>query len=105
MREATDEIHNELAIESVPGVSMQERLVVANWALNNLTDIDDSRETLEYIKQEAAMKFDIAMGNGGKTFKELAAKRNIIAKKIGLQRQKTCIVQIFTLDSVWDATT
>jgi len=30
MREATDEIHNELAIESVPGVSMQERLVVAN---------------------------------------------------------------------------
>jgi hypothetical protein len=46
------------------------------------------------------MKFDIAMGNGGKTFKELAAKRNIIAKKIGLQRQKTCIVQIFTLDSV-----
>jgi hypothetical protein len=88
MWEATDEIHNELAIESVPGVSMQEMLVVANWALNNLTDIDDSRETLEYIKQEAAMKFDIAMGNGGKTFKELAARRNIIAKKNWIAKTK-----------------
>jgi hypothetical protein len=51
MREATDEIHNGLTIERVPGVSMQERLVVVNLALHNMADINDnSRETLEYIK-------------------------------------------------------
>jgi hypothetical protein len=44
---------------------------------------DNSRETLEYIKQEAAMKFEIAMDTGGKTFKELVARRNNIAKVYG----------------------
>lgn len=92
MREATDEVHNGLAIERIMDVSMQERLVVVNLTLHSLASIDDnSRETLEYIKQEAAIKFEITMGTGGKTFKELMARINNIAKVCGWQRQK-CIL-------------
>jgi hypothetical protein len=47
-----------------------------------------------------AMEFEIAMGNGGKTFKELAARRNNIAKKNWIAKTKACIVQIFTSDGV-----
>lgn len=75
MLEATDEVHNGLAIAKVPGTSMQERLAVANLALQSLADIDDnSKEILEYIKQEAAMEFEIATSTGGKSFKELSAR-------------------------------
>ena len=50
MREATDEVHNGLAIAKVLSTSMQKRLVVENLTLHNLACIDDnSRETLEYI--------------------------------------------------------
>ena len=56
MREASDEVHNGLAIPNVPGQSIQERRAVANLALHSLAGIDDtSRETLEFIKQEDAM--------------------------------------------------
>ena len=81
MREATDEVHNWLAIPKVHGSSMQERLAVANLTLHSLADIDDnSRQTLEYIKQEDAMDFEIVMSTGGKLFKELSARQNNIAK-------------------------
>ena len=62
MREATEEVHNGLAIPKMPGSSMDERMVVANLALHSLASIDDqSRETLEYIKQEGAMAFEITI--------------------------------------------
>ena len=81
MREATDEVHNWLAIPKVHGSSMQERLAVANLTLHSLADIDDnSRQTLEYIKQEDAMDFEIVMSTGGKLFKKLSARWNNIAK-------------------------
>ena len=81
MREATDEVHNWLAIPKVHGSSMQERLAVANLTLHSLADIDDnSRQTLEYIKQEDAMDFEIVMSTSGKLFKELSARQNNIAK-------------------------
>lgn len=80
---------------------MQERLAIANLALHNLAGIDDnSRETLENIKQEAAKEFEIAMSTGGKTFKELAARRNIIAKSLWMAKTKACIAQIITSDSI-----
>lgn len=101
MREATDEVHNGFAIAKVPGASMQERLTVANLALHSLADIDDnSREPLKHIKQEVAMKFEITMGTGGKTFKELCARRNSIARNFWMAKTKTCIVQTFTLKNV-----
>lgn len=83
MREATDEVHNGLAIRRVRGVSMQERMAVANLALQSLAGIDEnSRETLEDLKQDAAKKFEIAMSTCGKIPKELAARRNSIAKSL-----------------------
>ena len=70
MREATDEVHNGLIIPKVHRSSMQERLGVANLTLHSLVGIDDnSRETLEYIKHEDAMDFEIVMDNGDKSFK------------------------------------
>jgi hypothetical protein len=79
LREVTDAVHNELEIHTISGSSIHERMTVVNLALHNLAGIDDnSRETLEYIKQEDAMTFQIAIGTAGKTFKELSAKRNSI---------------------------
>lgn len=70
MQKAIDEMHNNLVIAKVPGVSMRERIVVANLALHSLASIDDiSRETLEYIKQEDAVAFEIAMTTAGNLFK------------------------------------
>ena len=55
MREATDDVRNGLTTANIPGSSMQERLAVANEALHTLAGIDEnSRETLENIKQEDA---------------------------------------------------
>ena len=81
LREATDDVHNGLAMGNVVGSSMQKRLAVANLALHSLAGIDDnSRETLEFIKQEDATQFEIAMDTNGKSFKELSARRNNIAR-------------------------
>ena len=83
MQEATEEVHNGLAIPNIPGSSMRERMAVANLALHSLAGIDDnSRETLEFIKQEDASTMEIAMGTAGKLFKELSARRNSIAKSL-----------------------
>ena len=100
MREAIDEVHSGLAIEKVPGSSMQERLPIANLALHSLAGIDDnSRETLEYFKQEAAMEFEIAMDTGGKTVEELSARRNGVTKSLWMAKMKASIAQTFTMDS------
>ena len=101
MREATDEVHNGLAIPIIPGSSMRERMAVANLALHSLAGIDDSsRETLEFIKQENTMDFEIAMTTAGKSFKELSARRNSIAKSLWMAKTKSCIAQTFIDDEV-----
>ena len=96
LREATDDVHNGLANGHVVGSSMQERLAVANLALHSLAGIDDnSRETLEFIKQEDAIQFEIAMGTNGKSFKELCARRNSIARSLWMAKTKSCIAETF----------
>ena len=99
MREATDEVHNGLAIPQVPGSSMREQMAMANLALHSLAGIDDeSRETLEYIKQEDGMAFDISMSTAGKSFKELSVRRNDIARSLWMAKIKACIAQTFIDD-------
>jgi hypothetical protein len=96
MREATDEVYNGLAFPQVSGSSMRERVAVTNLALHSLAGIDDeSRETLEYIKQENAMAFEISMSTAGKSFKELSARRNGIARNLWMAKTKACIAQTF----------
>ena len=99
MREATEEVHNGLAIPKQPGSTMRKRMAVANLTLQGLAGIDDqSRETLEYIKQEDAMAFKITMSTTGKSFKELSARRNSIARSLWMTKTKACIVQTFIDD-------
>ena len=100
--EATNDVHNGLAIPNVPGSSMRERLAVANLALHSLARIDEnSRETLEDIKQEDAWEFEVAMGTSGKSFKELSARRNGIARSIWMTKTKSCIAEIFIDEKNW----
>ena len=67
IREATNKVHNGLAIGQVHRAVTLERITVANLALHSLAGIDDqARETLEYIKQEDAMTFEISMSTVGK---------------------------------------
>ena len=74
MQEAAEEVHNGLTMGIVSRPSSYERLVVANHALHSLADIEEnSRDTLEYISQEAARELQISMSTDGKTFKELGA--------------------------------
>ena len=69
LREATNDVHNELAIPIDPGSSMWERLTVANLALHSLAGIDEnSREILEDIKQKDAREFEVAIWTSGKSF-------------------------------------
>ena len=96
MREATEEVHNGLAIPKMPSSSMCERMAVANLALHSLAGIDDqTRETLEYIKQEDAREFEITMSTAGKSFKELSARRNSIARSLWMAKTKACIAETF----------
>ena len=102
MREATDEVHNGLAIPQVPDSSMRERMAVANLALHSVAGIDDkSRKFLEYFKQQDAMAFEISMSIAGKSFKELSERRNdiaLIAKNLWMTTTKANIAQIFIDD-------
>ena len=99
MWEATDEVHNGLATARVPGASMHERQAVASLALHSLAGIDDnSRETLESMKQDAAKEFEITMGTCGKTFKELSTRRNAVAKSLWMAKTKACIAETFVSD-------
>ena len=62
-QEATDEVHNGLSASNLIGTSREERLAVANHALHSLAGIDEnSRDILEYMKQECAKEFQITMG-------------------------------------------
>ena len=98
MQEATEEVHNSISSGNQVGRSNQERLAVANHALTSLAGIEeDYRETLEYFKQESAKQFQIAMGTGGKTSKELAARRNGIAKSLWMAKTKACIAETFPI--------
>lgn len=78
---------------------MHERIAVTNLTLHSLAGIDDqSRETLEYIKQEDAMSFEITVSNGEKLFKELSIRRNSITKNFWMAKTKACIAQTFIDD-------
>ena len=100
-QEATDEVHNGLSANMVPGIATRERIAVANHALHNLAGIhDSSRETLEYMLQETAKEFQFAMGTAGKTSKELYARRNGITKSIWQAKIKASIAETFTQDNV-----
>ena len=99
MQEAADEVHNELVIPNVSGSTMSERMVVANLSLYNLTGMDDqSRETLEYIKQEDARAFQISMSIAGKSFKKLSSRRNNIARSLWMAKTNAAISQTFIND-------
>ena len=90
-----------MTIPKVPGQFIQEWMTVANLTLYSLAGIDDtSRETLEYIKQEDAMGFEIAMNMTGKSFKELSARRNNITKSLWKTKIKTISAQTFINDEV-----
>jgi hypothetical protein len=96
MREATEEVHNGLTIPNILGSFMCERMAVANLALQSLAGIDDNlRESLEQIKQEDASTLEIAMRTAEKSFKELSARRNSIAKSLWVAKTKSCIAQTF----------
>ena len=96
LQEATAEVHDALATGTASSASGQERMAVANNALHTLAGIDDSsRETLEYLKQECAREFEIAMSTGGKTAKELCARRNGIARSLWMAKTKACVTQTF----------
>ena len=96
IREATKEVHNGLTIPNISGSSMRERMAVANLALRSLAGIDNNlREILEHIKKDDTSTFEIAMETAGKSFKELSARRNSIAKSLWVAKTKSCIAQIF----------
>jgi hypothetical protein len=66
LQEATHEIHDGLAMRTTAGATGAERLAVANAALQTLAGIDEnSRETLEYFKQECAKKFNCSKSMDG----------------------------------------
>ena len=100
LEEATDEVQVGMTHNIGASTSSSERMAVANHALQSLAGIDDNaRESLEYVKQEAAMEFEIAMGTGGKTAKELSARRNGIARSLWMAKTKACIAETFPMDS------
>ena len=83
MQEATEEVHNGMNMGGVSRRTSHERLAVANHALQSLAGIEEnSRDTLEYMSQEAAREFQISMSIDGKTYKELCAQRDGIAKSL-----------------------
>ena len=89
-------MYNGLAIPYVPGSSMQERLADGNLALHSSAGIDEnSTETVENIKQEDAREFEVAMGTRGKSFKELSARINGIARSLWMTKMKSCIAETF----------
>ena len=100
LEEATHEVHDGLAMGTTAGATGAERLAVANHALHTLAGIDEnSRETLEYLKQECAKEFEIAMATGGKSSKELCARRNGIARSLWMAKTKAAVAQTFPSSS------
>ena len=100
LQEATHEVHDGLAMGTTAGATGAERLAVANHALHTLAGIDEnSRETLEYLKQECAKEFEIAIATGGKSSKELCARRNGIARSLWMAKTKAAVAQTFPSSS------
>lgn len=99
LQEASDEVHNGLSFMTPSGPARQEKLAVANHALHSLAGIEDnSRETLKYFKQEIAREFQISMTTGGKTAKELSARRNGIARSLWMAKTGECMAETFPMD-------
>ena len=99
MQEAAEEVHNGLTLERVSGPSSHKTLVVVNHALHSLAGFEEnSKDTLEYMSQEAAKEFQISMSTDGKTFKELCARKNGIARSLWLAKTKACIAEMFRMD-------
>jgi len=100
VQEATDEVHNGLAGGRFLGASTKEKVAVANHALESLAAInEDSRENLEEMKQEVTRQYQITMDTGGKTAKELSARRNDIVRSLWMAKTKSCIAQTFPIDT------
>jgi hypothetical protein len=79
--------------------SLIERMVVAIHALQSLAALDENaRKSLEYVKQEVAMQFEIVIDTGGKSAKEISARRNVIAKSLWLAKTNSIITQSFPMD-------
>ena len=53
---------------------------------------------MEHDKQEVAKEFEIAMGTCGKTYKELYARRNRIARSLWMAKTKSCIEKKILMD-------
>ena len=99
MQEAAEEVHNGLTHRRVSGPPSYERLVVANHALHTLENIKEiSRDTLEYMSQEAAREFQISISTDDKTYRELYARRNGIARSLWLAKIKACVIETFPMD-------
>lgn len=80
----------------VPRISSREKLAEANHIFHSLAGIDeDSRESLDWMKQEAVKEYQITMSTGGKTSKELCARRNDIARHLWMAKTKASIAQTF----------
>ena len=83
MQEAAEEVHNRLTLGTISGPSSHEKLSIANHALHNMAGIEKNfKNTLEYMSQEAAREFQISMSTYDKTFKELCARKNDIARSL-----------------------
>lgn len=99
-QKVTNEVPNALDIGTASSASGQERLAVGNTALHTLAGIDDnSKETLEYFKQEFVREFEIAMSTGVKSAKELCARRNGIARSLWMAKTKAVVAQTFPTNS------
>ena len=99
IQEASDEVHNGLSLITVQGHTNQEKIAVANHALHSLVGLEESScKTLEYMKQEAARQSQISMTTGGKTAKELYARRNGIVKSLWMAKTKACVAETFHMD-------
>jgi hypothetical protein len=99
MREAQEEVHNGLTMGRASRQMAHEREAVANHALEELAGIEDeSRDTLEYISQEAAKKFQHSMSTDGKSYKELCARRDGIARSLWQAKTKVAIAEAFPMD-------
>ena len=91
-------MHNGLAIAKVPGSFMRERMAIVNLAFHSLAGIDDqSCETLEYIKQEFAMAFQIIINTAEKSFKELSARQNSFAMSFLDDKQMRALLKLLLM--------
>ena len=99
LQEAQEDVHNGLAMGRASGQMAHEIIVVANHALEDLASIeDDSRDTLEYISQEAAKDFQHSMSTNRKAYKELCARRNGIARSLWQAKTKVAVAKMFPME-------